>query len=129
MRSFRSLYFQKAYSLLADFIDETGQGDEELQEHLEQRDVEGLLGWAQLHDDDPLAGPIRLFVSGIMLDQTLDELAAAALEMKGTSDLIEKEKTPALRSEPVEAPLSGHLDPAEPAMLLIAGIPASRWVH
>lgn len=115
MRSFRSPYFEKAYFLLSQFIDETGRGDEELTHYLEERNVDGLLAWADSHKGDLLAGPIRLFASGIMLDQTLDELDPTLVESSPSSE------------DPLTSAI--QLSATEEALLILANTPAPRWVH
>lgn len=115
MRSFRSPYFEKAYCLLSQFIDETGRGDKQLSSYLEERNVDGLLAWADSHKGDLLAGPIRLFASGIMLDRTLDQLSAVPSE-------------PELAGDDAVASAS-QLSADEEALIILANIPSPRWVH
>lgn len=115
MRSFRSPYFEKAYCLLSQFIDETGRGDKQLTSYLEERNVDGLLAWADSHKGDLLAGPIRLFASGIMLDRTLDQLIASPSQSATTVN------------EDVDG--AGQLSATEEALLMLANTPSPRWVH
>lgn len=115
MRSYRSSYFEKAYCLLSQFIDETGRGDEQLSSYLKERNVDGLLAWADSHKGDLLAGPIRLFASGIMLDRTLNQLTPSTIE----ADSIGEDTIKSL----------DELTEAEEALLVLANSPSPRWVH
>jgi hypothetical protein len=120
MRSFRSVYFEQAYSLLSQFIDESGRQDEKLIGYLEDRDVEGLVSWADSHKGDALSGPIRLFASGIVLDETLDKLAASAEQLRETS------KDALNQSVAYPSPKPSI---SEQALLLLANTPSSQWIH
>jgi len=120
MRSFRSVYFEQAYSLLSQFIDESGRQDEKLIGYLEDRDVEGLVSWADSHKGDALSGPIRLFASGIVLDETLDKLAASAEQFRETS------KDALNQSVAYQSPKPSI---SEQALLLLAKTPSSQWIH
>jgi hypothetical protein len=112
MSSYRDIYFEKAYALLNQFIDETGREDEQLTNCLEDRDVDGLLAWADENKDDVLAAPIRLFASGIMLDRTLEELADSAEELSAMSEKSIQ-----------------RLEATERALLAFANMPSPRWIH
>lgn len=120
MRSFRSVYFEKAYSLLSKFIVDSGRRDEQLESFLEDRDVDGLIAWANSHEGDALAGPIRLFASGIMLDETLDRLSSSADELRATTELGLHQ------DEDVYEPGQSL---SEQAILLLANTPSARWIH
>jgi hypothetical protein len=101
-------------------MDESGRQDEKLIGYLEERDVDGLIAWADSHKGDALAGPIRLFASGIVLDETLDNLAASAEEFQKTSrDALNQ----AGRYQSPEKPIS------EQALLLLSNTTSSQWIH
>ena len=120
MRSFRSVYFEQAYSLLSQFMDESGRQDEKLIGYLEERDVDGLIAWADSHKGDALAAPIRLFASGIVLDETLDKLAESAEELRETSrDALNQAGVYKSSKQPI----------SEQALLLLADTPSSQWIH